>query len=77
MANLLGRRLDAKETILCWLDGYQSVSRLAQKRTGFTTVRNDTKSGGISQRLPERGAESEDFKERVEMAKVFCLASSH
>ena len=55
-----------------------ATRRKAQKNTGFTTAQNGRRSDGRFQELSEKWeSKSENFKERVEMAKRFCDAFTH
>ena len=79
--DVLGRWMDAKETVRCWLVGYQSMSSLpdggrhreAQALPLPRVIRSQT---GDSRGLQKVGAKSKNLKEGVEVAKRYCCASS-
>ena len=54
-----------------------SQERMAQKNTGFIIAQNGTRLDGKSQRLLRKYEQkNENLKERVEVAKRYCRASS-
>ena len=79
--DLLGRRLDAKETVRHWMVGYQSVSSLpdggrhrkAQARPLSGMARSEERYSGSLQEMIAKG---ENVKERMDMAKRYSCAPS-
>ena len=79
--NLLGRRLDGKETFRYWLVGCQSMSSLpdggrhreAQAPPLPRVARGQTED---SRGLQKVGAKGENVEERMEVAKIHSRAPS-